>query len=104
MKAISIALLVLTAGLTGLPAAAAPDPAPAPNGISLPADYQDWRLISPSYRTDKKHVRAVLGNDTAINAARAGKTLSWPDGSILAKLVWKEAPHDRFPAALEPGE
>ncbi len=61
----------------------------APNGITLPADYADWRLIAPSYRTDKHHVRAILGNDTAIRAARAGQTKPWPDGSILAKTVWK---------------
>lgn len=102
MKARRIALLALVAGLTSLTATAGP--ATAPNGVQLPSDYKDWRLISPSYRTDKKHVRAILGNDTAIKAARAGKTLPWPDGAILAKLVWKEAPHDRFPVALEPGE
>lgn len=78
--------------------------APAPNGITLPADYADWRLIAPSYRTDKHHVRAILGNDKAIRAARAGKTKPWPDGAIMAKLAWKEQPHERFPSALEPGE
>ncbi len=104
MRATGIALLSLGLAVSALPAAAEGGPAPAPNGIRLPADYKDWRLISPSYRTDKNHVRAILGNDTAIQAARAGKTLPWPDGTVLAKLVWKEAPHERFPAALEPGE
>lgn len=75
----------------------------APNGIALPADYADWRLLAPSYRSDKHHVRAILGNDTAIRAARAGQTKPWPDGSILAKTVWKEQAHERFPTALEPG-
>lgn len=82
----------------------APAPLPAPNGITLPADYADWRLIAPSYRTDKHHVRAILGNDKAIQAARAGKTNPWPDGAILAKLAWKEKPHERFPVAMEAGE
>ncbi len=78
--------------------------APAPNGIQLPADYADWRLIAPAYRSDKQHVRAILGNDTAIRAARAGNTQPWPDGSILAKLVWKEAPHEKWPTAMEAGQ
>lgn len=78
--------------------------APAPNGITLPADYADWRLIAPSYRGDKHHVRAIVGNDTAIRAARAGQTNPWPDGSILAKLAWKEQADEHFPAAMEAGE
>ena len=58
-----------------------------PNGIELPKDYKDWRLIAPSYRSDHGSVRAILGNDIAIEAARAGKTNPWPDGAILAKIV-----------------
>ncbi|MEW5769587.1 MAG: cytochrome P460 family protein [Pseudomonadota bacterium] len=77
--------------------------APAPNGITLPADYADWRLVAPSYRTDKHHVRAILGNDKAIQAARSGRTKPWPDGAILAKVAWKEQAHERFPTALEAG-
>jgi len=75
---------------------------PAPNGITLPADFADWRLIAPSYRTDKHHVRAILGNDLAIKAAREGRTTPWPDGAMLAKLAWKEQANERFPTALEP--
>lgn len=93
----------LVAFAVTLPAAAAGKAPPAPNGITLPADYADWRLIAPSYRTDKHHVRAIVGNDVAIRAARAGQTQPWPDGSILAKLVWKEEAHPRWPTALEPG-
>jgi hypothetical protein len=97
--------IALLQGLALQPAlAASAKAAPAPNGITLPADYANWRLISPSYRTDKHHIRAILGNDKAIKAARAGQTNPWPDGAILAKLAWKEKAHERFPAALEPGE
>ena len=76
--------------------------APAPNGIALPEAYKDWRLIAPAYRSDKKHVRAILGNDIAIAAARAGKTNPWPDGAILGKLVWKEKTDAAWPTALVP--
>jgi hypothetical protein len=75
---------------------------PAPNGITLPEAYKDWRLIAPAYRTDKKHIRAILGNDIAIAAARAGKTNPWPDGTILGKLVWKEKSNTVWPTAIVP--
>jgi hypothetical protein len=80
------------------------DVAPSPNGIELPAYYQDWRLIGSSQRSDNNTLRVILGNDTAVRAARAGKTRPWPDGSILAKLVWKDATHAAWPTATVPGE
>jgi Cytochrome P460 len=79
--------------------------APAPNGITLPQGYQDWRIIAVSHRTDNESLRAILGNDIAIKAARAGQTKPWPDGSILAKLVWKDAVHEGdWPDATVPGK
>lgn len=75
---------------------------PAPNGIALPAGYKDWRLLSVHSRSDNGTLRAVLGNEIAIQAAREGKTNPWPDGAILGKLVWKGNTHDRFPTATEP--
>lgn len=76
---------------------------PAPNGINLPAGYQDWRLISVSDRTDNTTIRAILGNDLAIQAARSGKTNPWPDGAILGKLVWKAGKHEKWESAMVPG-
>lgn len=84
--------------------AAEPKAAPAPNGITLPEGYKNWRLIAPSYRSDKNHIRAILGNDIAIEAARSGKTNPWPDGTILAKLVWKNKVDENFPVATVPGD
>lgn len=89
--------LSLTPGLT-----AAVEP--APNGIELPEGYRDWRVIASSHRSDNNTLRVILGNDTAIEAARAGKTNPWPDGAILAKLVWKDATHEHWPAATVPGD
>jgi hypothetical protein len=88
------------AACCALPAVAAD---PAPNGINLPEGYKDWRLLSTHYRTDNNTIRAVLGNDIAIKAAREGRTNPWPDGAVLAKTVFKGAKHDRFEAAIEPG-
>ena len=93
-------LITLTLAAACLSAGAAD---PAPNGISLPEGYKDWRLLSVHQRTDNNTIRAVLGNDVAIQAARAGKTNPWPDGAVLAKMVWKATKHEKWEAALEPG-
>jgi hypothetical protein len=85
-------------------AAAGEVPPPAPNGIELPAGYRDWRLIGSSHRTDNNSLRVILGNDTAIAAARAGQTNPWPDGTILCKLVWKDATHPVWEKATVPGD
>jgi len=65
-------------------------------------EYIDWRLLSVSHRNDKKTLRAILGNDTAIKAAREGKITTWPDGTIIAKIVWKERTHPNWAAAIIP--
>jgi hypothetical protein len=61
-------------------------------GITIPAGYRDWRLISVNHLAggNLKQVRAQLGNDIAIKAFREGK-LPFPDGTIIAALHWNEA-------------
>src|SRR5215468_4427438 len=61
-------------------------------GITIPAGYRDWRLISVARLAGVKlkQLRAQLGNDIAIEAFRAGK-LPFPDGTIIAALHWNEA-------------
>jgi len=85
-----------------IPVAAENTTAPAPNGIVFPEGYKDWRVIAPSYRTDNNTLRVIIGNDAAVEAARAGKTNPWPDGAILGKLVWKQKTDDAWVAALVP--
>ncbi len=67
-------------------------------------EYKNWRLLSISHRTDKQTLRAILGNDAAIESARAGKLNPWAEGSILAKVKWKESIHKNWVAAIVPGE
>jgi hypothetical protein len=76
----------------------------APNGIQMPDNYRDWRLIASSHREDNHTLRVILGNDTAVEAARAGQTNPWPDGTILAKLVWKDKVHPDWKKATVPGD
>lgn len=59
---------------------------------SLPLDYRDWRLVSVAHEAGKLNdLRAVLGNDLAIDAYRKGAT-SFPDGAIIARLAWTYTP------------
>jgi len=95
---VGLGLALVTSG------ALAGNAAPAPNGIELPQGYKDWRVISVAHRTDNNTMRAILGNDAAIAAARAGKTNPWPDGAVLGKLVWKAATNPHWDKATEPGD
>ena len=104
MKIIRLATLGLSIALYATLAAADAPVAKTPNGIELPAGYQDWRLISNSHRTDNNTLRVILGNDIAVAAARAGRTNPWPDGAIMAKLVWKDEAHKNWPTATIPGK
>lgn len=101
MKSPRILLLVATAtaAINSLPAHAVP---PAPNGLQRPEGYQDWRLIGVSHRTENGTLRAILGNDVALRAAREGQTNPWPDGTVLAKIVWKQRTHPKFGTAIVP--
>jgi len=77
---------------------------PSPNGVEIPKYYKNWQLIGSSHRTDKNSLRVILGNPIAVKAAHEGKTNPWPEGTILAKLAWKDSVHPQFPAATVPGE
>jgi Cytochrome P460 len=62
--------------------------------IKVPAGYRDWRLISVAHEAGNLNdIRAILGNDAAINAYREG-TLPFPDGTILARLAWNYVPSE----------
>jgi len=76
--------------------------APAPNQIELPKGYQDWAMISSSHRVDNHSLRVILGNDIAVSAARKNKTNPWPEGAILAKMVWKEGELETWNQAIVP--
>jgi hypothetical protein len=92
--------LAAVAALAGVAADMAPatgqtDAEAAPVfGIKIPPGYRDWRLISVAREEGSLNdMRAILGNDVAINASREGK-LPYPDGTIIARLAWS---HDPLP-------
>jgi Cytochrome P460 len=91
--------IALQAAEVALPKAAQP----ALNGIEIPLAYKNWKLISISQRTDKNSLRAILGNSIAINAIQQNRIPPWPDGAIIAKLVWKQKPDNNWSEANVPG-
>ncbi len=74
----------------------------SPNGIALPQDFASWQLVAPSYRTDNGTIRTILGNKAAQEAILSGKVNPWPDGVILAKIVWKAQVSPDWQGAIIP--
>lgn len=60
----------------------------------MPAGYRDWKLISVAHEEGSLNdIRAILGNDAATKAFRAGR-LPFPDGAIIARLAWRYVPSE----------
>lgn len=97
----SLMLAVVSIMLLSTSAFSADTPV-SPNGITMFHDYMSWKVIAPSYREDKGHIRITTGNETAVAALRAGKK-PIPDGSVLAKVAWNAEKHASFPVATVPG-
>ncbi|MFG1237192.1 cytochrome P460 family protein [Xanthobacter autotrophicus DSM 597] len=52
--------------------------------MTLPNGYRSWELIAPAIEAAPlDELRAVLGNQTALDAYRSG-TLPFPDGTVRA--------------------
>jgi hypothetical protein len=61
-------------------------------GGKPPDGYRDWRLVSVAHEAGALNdLRAVLGNDAAVQAYRSGN-LPFPDGAIIARLAWAYTP------------
>lgn len=61
---------------------------------TLPPHYRDWRLVSVAHEAGRLNdLRAVLGNDPAMEAYRSG-TLPFPDGTIITRLAWAYTPSE----------
>jgi hypothetical protein len=93
-------LLITLAALAGLvasivPASGQAEKNSAPIYLSkMPQGYRDWRLISVAHEEGSLHsLGAILGNDVAIKAYRAG-TLPFPDGAIIAALHYSRTASD----------
>ena len=101
----TVVVLLAAAGIlfSAFPAATASDISAAPTGVTIPKGYRNWQVIAPSQRDDMDQLRVILGNDIAMKAYRS-KSLPFPDGAILAKLIWKRAKSAEFDNTFVPGE
>jgi len=99
MRRIVLALVVILSAAGSIVAA---ERQVAPNGIAIFPDYMSWKVVAPSFREDKGHIRIITGNEIAIAALHDGKK-PLPDGSVLAKVAWKAEKHPSFPVATVPG-
>ena len=60
----------------------------------IPPGYRDWKVVSVAHEEDGLNdIRAVLGNDVAIDAYRAG-TLPFPEGAIVGRIAWAYVPSE----------
>lgn len=59
------------------------------NGLAFDPGFENWKPISFTDRGDNNTFRFILGNETAVKAARSGQIHPWPDGSRLAKIAWQ---------------
>lgn len=93
--------VALTGAVAAVPGFGQSDGEAAPIfGVELPPGYRDWRLISVAHEEGSLNdLRAILGNDIAVEAARAG-TLPYPDGAIIARLAWSYDPLPESSAAF----
>jgi len=69
----------------------------------LPADYRMWTAVAPSHRLDKEHIRMMLANKI-MTEAYLKKTLPFPNGSAIVKLVYKAVKSPEWEDAVVPGE
>lgn len=63
---------------------------PALNGLHYIDDYTDWTAISTSDRFDNGTIRIIYTNDIGVKAIREHHINPLPDGTIFAKVAWKQ--------------
>src|SRR5580700_874552 len=88
---VSVASMIVVAASMG-PVSGRADEGGAPWVTEKPAGYRDWQWVSSAHEAGKLNsLGAVLGNDVAMKAYRAG-TIPFPDGTILAALHYVNSP------------
>ena len=61
----------------------------SPNGIKYNAAFKNWKVIGMSTLIDNT-IRVIYGNDIAVKAIEQENFHPWPDGSAVAKAVFKQ--------------
>ncbi|WES98736.1 heme-binding domain-containing protein [Chryseobacterium arthrosphaerae] len=61
----------------------------SPNGIEYNTEFRNWKVIGMSTLIDNT-IRVIYGNDIAVKAIEQENFHPWPDGSAVAKAVFKQ--------------
>jgi Cytochrome P460 len=81
-------------------AGSADDEGSAIYGVKIPPGYRGWEVVSVAHEAGNLNdIRAILGNPATMKAFRDG-TLPFPDGTIIARLAWKDMPSDESNAVF----
>ncbi len=98
MKRISFLLIAIAAaagfvGFTATASRSVPQESSPVYVTEIPSGYRDWKLVSVAHEAGNLNdIRAILGNEIAINAYRAGKP--FPEGSIVMRIAWRHVPSE----------
>jgi hypothetical protein len=60
------------------------------NGFPFDPNFDTWKPISFTDRSDNNTFRFILGSDIAVKAVRSGNISPWPDGARFAKIAWQQ--------------
>lgn len=96
LAVVLVAVVLLSGVVAGMVTSSGyADAGAAPTFVTaIPRGYRDWKLISVAREEGELNdVRAILGNDVAIQAYREGK-LPFPDGAVIARLAWSLDPSE----------
>jgi hypothetical protein len=78
------------------------------NGLSLPSDILDWRVIGVvnvlATEMAPATLRVIVGNDIAVEAARSGNTDPWPAGSMISHYQWSPVANPDSATTMVPGD
>ncbi|MFB6457174.1 heme-binding domain-containing protein [Chitinophaga sp. Hz27] len=62
----------------------------APTGIRFMPEFRQWQVMSTTSRFDNTTMRVMFANPIAMKAIKEKNISPWPDGAIVAKVVWEK--------------
>lgn len=65
--------------------------------------YNDWKMVTVTFRTDRDQIRIIYANEIAWRAYEAGGK-NFPDGSMFVKTGFSVEEDERFPASKRPSD
>ncbi|MGO4289710.1 heme-binding domain-containing protein [Chitinophaga sp. RAB17] len=70
------------------PAVSTPQLPVSANGIRYMPEFRQWQVMSTTSRFDNTTMRVMFANPVAMQAIKENNIHPWPDGAVIAKVVW----------------